>query len=404
MRRSGIRNIVVARNPYPECASSRSEASQEQWRTTFSHWLQHAPAGIVGACAALLNAAIMGAAFPSLTALPVHDACTVIALGAGIIIAIAIRFPLTVLVTQSAIFVVVCSIASLSAAAFIAGIRLGTRSLIAQSSTGAAALIIVTTPWLPPGTRLLAPLAILIPFIAGALIHDASQRRQRRIERLQLTLQNAVLMEERSTLRERERIADELHDRLGHRLTAIEIQARLLLEHRATAGALHEKVTIMHSQARRALNDIRAIIHIPVTIDLQTPEQTSRSTSLLWQAKECAIAVGVQAICAVDDAVDALPFKFGYVILRVVQEGLTNAARHAPGQPVQLFVLQVRSGVRVIMTNRTMGVSPDRDGRGLPSLKRRLAQVGGSLAIHQDEGDEFRLEAFLPYPSKVTIR
>lgn len=402
IRRGGIRNIVVDRNPYSGCVSARLEGSQEQRCTAFSHWRRHAPAGIVGACAALLNAAMMGATFPSFTALPVDDTCTAIALGAGVAIAAAIRFPLAALVTQSAIFVILCSIASLSTAAFIAGIRLGTRSLLALLSTGATTLIVMTPPWLPPGTRLLAPLAILLPFTIGALVHDASKQRQHRIERLELTLQNAVLIEERSALRERERIADELHDRLGHRLTAIEIQARLLLESRSTAEALHEKVTIVHSQARSALDDIRAIVHAPVTLDLQ-PEETSRSTSLLRQAKESARAVGVQAIYNFDDAMDALPFKFEYVILRVIQEGVTNAARHAPGESVQLFALRDPEGVRVIMTNRSSGDSPGRDGRGIPLLKRRLAQVGGSLVIRQHEGAEFMLEAFLPYPSTETI-
>ncbi|BDZ39696.1 hypothetical protein GCM10025863_23100 [Microbacterium suwonense] len=94
---------------------------------------------------------------------------------------------------------------------------------------------------------------------------------------------------------------------------------------------------------------------------------------------------------------DALPFKLKYVVLRVIQEGVTNAARHAPGEPLQLSVRQNHAGVRVVMTNRTLSTSPERIGRGIPSLKRRLAQVDGSLTIQQHEDAKFKLAAFLPY-------
>ncbi|BDZ39695.1 hypothetical protein GCM10025863_23090 [Microbacterium suwonense] len=138
-------------------------------------------------------------------------------------------------------------------------------------------------------------MAILMPFTIGALIHDARQQRQHRAEKLQLTLQNAALIDEQSALRERERIADELHDRLGHRLTAIEIQARLLLEHRAPAGVLDEKVAIMRTQARDALDDVRAIIQLPAMLGAREAEEAPQGKSLLQQAKDFTKAVGVQA-------------------------------------------------------------------------------------------------------------
>lgn len=361
-------------------------------------WIAHLPAGILGVCAALLNATITGAAFPSFTVLSTSDEGILVALAAGVLIAAAIRFPLAALVIQSMICICVAAVPSLSSAAFIAGTRLGARSPLAVASAGISTLIFTAAPWLPTGTRFSAALVVLLPFALGTLGHTIRRQRHQRDERLLLHLQNAALIDERSALRERERMADELHDRLGHHLTAIEIQARLVLESRVSAEAFEHKVALMRSQAAMALNDMRSITLAPAK-PVEEPSIPPAEKSTERQLRDFAEALNVHVQCSHDGSFDELAPPSEYIVLRLLQEGLTNAARHAPGETVRISMRGCEDGIRITMQNPSKGPGFSTQGRGLRSLKRRFAQAGGTLTVRITSAQHFSLDAFLPDPS-----
>jgi len=89
---------------------------------------------------------------------------------------------------------------------------------------------------------------------------------------------------------------------------------------------------------------------------------------------------------------------------RIVQEGLTNARKHAPGAPVTLSLETTADRLRVVVRNRLADLAqPDRSGSGLGlvGIAERVDLVGGDLS-HGIEGGEFILEATLPYAPEGT--
>ena len=96
------------------------------------------------------------------------------------------------------------------------------------------------------------------------------------------------------------------------------------------------------------------------------------------------------------------PATFGRTAYRVVQEGLTNARRHAPGQPVLVALTGAPGGDLVVeVTNpltKVSTVDTSGSGTGLIGLTERVHLAGGHLD-HTATGEEFRLRARLPWPA-----
>ena len=99
------------------------------------------------------------------------------------------------------------------------------------------------------------------------------------------------------------------------------------------------------------------------------------------------------------DAVPALTSRTGY---RVVREGLTNARKHAPGQPVELTVRgRPGQGLSVVIGNPLPTASPaslPSSGTGLIGLTERVELAGGSLVATRTASGRFLLSARLPWP------
>ena len=93
----------------------------------------------------------------------------------------------------------------------------------------------------------------------------------------------------------------------------------------------------------------------------------------------------------------------GRTVYRVVQEGLTNARKHAAGQPVDVVLGRPPGGrLLVAITNHVphgrAGRPPPAHGNGLIGLAERVGLVGGELDYERTAGGEFRLHAWLPWP------
>lgn len=342
---------------------------------------------------ALLNGVLSNGWFPTLTLVPSLTATVVVALSAGIAISLAGRFPLCVLAAQGAVVLAVAVLPSLTVAALIAGWRRGLRPWQSWFVALLAATAVTLAPWIPPNGRVVAPFIVLLPYGIGALVHALGEQRRTDQERMIVLLQNASLREEQSALHERQRLADELHDRLGHQLTAIEIQTRLLLEDSADVGAVAKRATIAHDAAARAMDEVQSIVgEDPITSIAETP--TSRS--LAEEAQDMANALDVTLTSSIDAAASDLPFGIEYTLLRAVQEALTNAAHHAPGQPVALRLDRTDTAVTLTVSNPAPDAGHHGTGRGIPSLEHRVDELGGILSADVDDDSRFVLKILLP--------
>jgi signal transduction histidine kinase len=106
----------------------------------------------------------------------------------------------------------------------------------------------------------------------------------------------------------------------------------------------------------------------------------------------------------VDPAVGELPESLRMTVFRVVQEGLTNVRKHAPGAPARVAV-RMSAGELVVQVDNdapTEAVEPTADGFGLAGMRERVALFDGRLDAGP-QGDGFRLRVVLPLQSAEVV-
>jgi signal transduction histidine kinase len=181
---------------------------------------------------------------------------------------------------------------------------------------------------------------------------------------------------------ERRRIARELHDEAGQVLTAVKIE--LELDGRKEAGAL----------VGRALNQVRDLSNLlrPASLD-----DLGLLDSLRALVDDFAGRTRIQVALDLDGATRRLPSDLEVVIYRVVQEALTNVARHARATD---------ACVRLTTAAREVRITVEDNGRGMPEdaaphigwlgMRERVTAVGGQLTIGRGADHGVRLDAQIP--------
>lgn len=231
-------------------------------------------------------------------------------------------------------------------------------------------------------------------------------------ERAALLERDQQLREDRAREQERAHIAREMHDVLGHRLSLVALHAGAL-EYRGPGLTPDETAAaagVVRAEAHSALTDLRDVLGV-----LRDPAATGGDEvtgtappqptlvdlpDLLDQAR----AGGATVRARVDADGAAVPTAVGRHAYRIVQESLTNARRHAPGQPVDVVVETVPGpGVRVVVSNTLADGPAHADasgktaGHGLRGLAERARLVGGSFRAGSDDGRVHVVEAVLPW-------
>ncbi|GAA0956669.1 histidine kinase [Virgisporangium aurantiacum] len=196
---------------------------------------------------------------------------------------------------------------------------------------------------------------------------------------------------------ERTRIAHEMHDVLAHRLTLVATYAGAL-EYRpdAPADQVAKAAGVVRAGVHQALEELRDVIGV-----LRTGADEPRPTPVFADVPrlvEEAREVGQQV--AVTDTIEGTPpDAVGRTVYRLVQEGLSNARRHAAGKPVTVR-LSGRSGAEVCVhiDNEVAETDATRPpGAGLIGLSERVGLAGGRFE-HETTGGTFHLRARLPWP------
>jgi signal transduction histidine kinase len=208
---------------------------------------------------------------------------------------------------------------------------------------------------------------------------------------------------EQARLTERTRIAREMHDVLAHRMSMLSLYAGAL-EVRADArpDELAQAATAIRTGAHEALEELRTVIGVLRDGTSGRPEPPQPGLSdipgLVDSARTHGMTVGYT--CRVP--APGPPAVLGRTAYRLVQEGLTNAGKHAPGAPVDVC-LDGGAGaeLRIRITNPcATGVpAPAMPGAGvgLVGIEERVALAGGRVEYGIDR-DTFRMEAWLPWP------
>ncbi|MFG1656787.1 sensor histidine kinase [Micromonospora chersina] len=201
---------------------------------------------------------------------------------------------------------------------------------------------------------------------------------------------------ERVRLRERARIAQDMHDSLGHdlslialRAAALELAADLPPAHRAAAGELRASV----ATATERLHDIIGVLREERSGSLRPAGESV--AELVDGARDAGLSVELRA----DPDGGDLPPLVAHAVHRVVREALTNAARYAPGAPVTVTVDRAGGEVTVSVVNGPAPngplPGPASHGSGLLALRERVRLAGGALDAGP-RGGGFAVTAHLP--------
>ena len=202
---------------------------------------------------------------------------------------------------------------------------------------------------------------------------------------------------------ERRRIAREMHDVLAHRLSLLSVHAGALEFHPdAPAEEVAEAAGVIRESAKTALEELRGVIGV-LREDggeslTQPPQPTLADLAALVEESR---AAGMRITARIELGDAAPPAAVGRTAYRIVQEGLTNARKHAPGAAVTLTVrapdgdLQVE--VRSLAPVAVAAAAPlPGAGTGLIGLAERVSLAGGELEHGVDPDGAFVLRARLP--------
>ncbi|WP_222719858.1 sensor histidine kinase [Actinokineospora xionganensis] len=206
---------------------------------------------------------------------------------------------------------------------------------------------------------------------------------------------------------ERKRIAREMHDVLAHRMSLVSLHAGALeLRPDAPAAEIARAAGVIRDSAHQALEDLREVIGVlraEVDCDDDAPERPQPTLADLPALAEESRRAGtrVRLVSRVADPA-SVPPAIGRGAYRIVQEGLTNARKYAPGAEVSVSVHGGRGdGVTVEIRNPwpsdTEETAIPGAGSGIIGLAERAELAGGRLEHGHTSAGDFRLWAWLPW-------
>lgn len=209
------------------------------------------------------------------------------------------------------------------------------------------------------------------------------------------------LRAERARMEERSRIAREMHDVLAHRISQISVNAgALTYRSDLSRDQMRDSAGVIRESAHLALIDLRSVLGVlrDGSGELRHVPQP-RYVDLPRLVEEEERRGGARIAYTDDLAREQLPEGVGRTVYRVVQEGLTNARKHASGAAVDIKLSGTPdTGVEVLMRN-ALGFgrsSTPGAGLGLIGLTERVQLRGGRLE-HGRQGSDFVVRAWVPW-------
>lgn len=319
------------------------------------------------------------------------------------------RFP--VVITTAVTLASMASVLS-AGAALLALCSLATRRRPAETAVVAALSVLtaVLTAGLYPQREAPGPLWLVISLpllLVGIVVAVGAAIGARREEVRSLRHQVESAEREQAAraaearIMERHRIAREMHDVLAHRVSLVAMQAGVL-GHRPDlpADQVAELARGIADGSHQALEELRDVLGVlrASPEELEPPQPSLADLpALVADARALGLDVTLTATIPGEP-----PDAIARTVYRVVQEGLTNAGKHAPGARVAVTV-EGEAGDGVRATIRDSGAAravagPPASGFGLLGLAERVGLAGGELDHHTEPDGGFVLAARLPWP------
>ncbi len=233
--------------------------------------------------------------------------------------------------------------------------------------------------------------AVLHPVFFGmGLLFSAERRGRAKLARAHAELLGTrQLLADTIRASERARIARDLHDALGHHLTALNLHLDLATRSADQVGGGNvESLRISRELAQRLLAEVRA------TVNLQRKQQAID----LRQALEtlCAGIPFPNITLSYDERIEIREPTVADTIFRTVQEAITNVVRHSGAASVTINVRRQNDGLAVSVSDDGAGAGQIEEGNGLAGLRERVETLGGQLRTASGACGGFNLNVWLP--------
>ncbi|MCX7706401.1 MAG: GAF domain-containing sensor histidine kinase [Anaerolineae bacterium] len=203
---------------------------------------------------------------------------------------------------------------------------------------------------------------------------------------------------------ERKRIACELHDETGQKLTALAMGLAAVESQLAASGDLDQVTAVVRDLREMSDQAIVELRNIMADLRPAQLDDLGLVPALRWFVKQYqARHPEIQVQLAADRSLDRLPAQYEIVLFRATQEALTNVARHAKATQVRLTLSQDNVCVRLEVRDNGIGFDPAApprhapgSGLGLVGLRERVALVGGRCVVDSAPGRGTRVMIELP--------
>ncbi|PTA45033.1 sensor histidine kinase [Micromonospora sp. RP3T] len=301
--------------------------------------------------------------------------------------------------------------------AFLAGRRPGRTgptglALVAVLSAGVAVFSVVPG-WLPLASRFLIVFvaATMTPWFAGRFWRQCQELTRAGWERAEQAQHEQHLIAEQARLRERARIAQDMHDLLGHDLSLIALSAGALKLAPGLEDHHREAAADLRARAAAAVDHLGEVIGVlreqteSAPVDVDGPDLASLTAA--------ASASGLAVTLRIDGPAGNLPPMAERAVHRIAQEALTNVAKHAPAATATISVTHAATETTIVVENGpppppvdVPAPRPHGGGRGLLGLTERVRVLGGTIEYGPHHGG-FTVTARIPHtptPPPVTSR
>jgi signal transduction histidine kinase len=247
-------------------------------------------------------------------------------------------------------------------------------------------------------------LILTLAWFFGSALRTRTEQARELSERVVAAERARAVAAERATAAERARIARELHDVVAHSVSVMVVQAsgvrRLLKDEQHRE---REALLSVEQIGRQALTEMRRMLGVmrsgedpPAALAPQPGLQ--HLDRLIAQVEEAGLAVTLR----VEGHRPALSPGVDLSAYRIVQEGLTNALKHAKGAQAEVVVRYIDSSVQLEIADDGPGaVNGETGGHGLVGMRERVALYGGTIEAGPRDGGGFVLRAKLPVEGRA---
>jgi signal transduction histidine kinase len=235
-------------------------------------------------------------------------------------------------------------------------------------------------------------------------LEKRSSEQRERAERAEVEMRRLSHSLVRAQEAERKAISRELHDALGQKLSFAGMELSRLA---AVRNAPEEEFQRRLGEVQKLITEtIRAVRDLSMSLRPAMLDELGLGSAVKWQAREFERRSGIEVDVQIDGELEGLPEGLRTGIYRVVQEGLTNCARHSSAKHVRVSLYGGKELVRLTIQDDGAGFdvgAASQGGLGLVGMRERMAELGGTVRFVSTPGRGTILEAEAAIPAAEAV-